>query len=286
MLPTLLQLFTRNSPSNVPSLPNELTIQIVDLLKDDRKSVEACSLVCREWSLISHAILFERVRIGYDLPELLDSKIERISRHIEAVKTLTLMKSHPAEGDSLTLQTLLAVSNRFPNLKELELFRLCTLYDESDLQRLDNSLCPQSSVKTLKLVTSSLMTPTGSTHANMPYSLFTAFPSLEDLRLYRTSLQEDDSPLNLNDQHIPLRTLSCRSAGKNFPYFLRNLQPLTWSLRTIDYTAFNAHFANLILLCNLKGIKDSLKVLRVGVPVDSFRWYPRSDYSTAEGIAP
>ena len=139
---------------------------------------------------MSYAILFECVRISYDLPELLDYKIGRVSRHIEAVKTLTLMKSDPAEGDSLTLQTLLAVSNRFPNLKELELFKLCILYDGSDLQRLDSSLCPQSSVKTLKLVTFSLMTPTGSMHANMPYSLFTAFPSLEDLRLCRTSLHQ------------------------------------------------------------------------------------------------
>ena len=270
----------------MPPLPNELTIQIVDLLKDDRKSVEACSLVCREWSLISHAILFERVRIGYDLPELLDSKIERISRHIETVKTLTLMKSAPAEGDSLTLQTLLAVSNRFPNLKELELFRLCILYDGSDLQRLDNSLCPQSSVKTLKLVTSSLMTPPGNMHDNMPYSLITAFPSLEDLCLYRTSSQQYKSSLNLNGQSIPLQSLSCRSAGKNFPYFLQNLQSITWSLRTIDYTGFHTHLANLILLCELKGIKDSLKVLRLGVPVDAFRLYPRSDYSAAEGMAP
>ena len=142
MLPTHLPMFTRISFATISYLPNELIIQIVDILKDDRKSVEACSLVCREWSLISHAILFKHVKINFsdDLPKLLDTKIGRILKHIETVKTLTLMKRRHATGYRLELQTLLMVSNRFPNLKELELVSLWLAYSGDA----DGSLCAPS----------------------------------------------------------------------------------------------------------------------------------------------
>ena len=282
---THLPMFARISLLTTSSLPNELVLQIVGLLKDDRKSVEACSLVCVTWCLISHSILFEHVKINFsdDLPNLLDTKIGRISKHIETVKTLTLMKCRHATGYRLELQTLLMVSNRFPNLKELELVSLRLAYSGDG-----DSLCPQSSVKTLRLITSSTITAVsrrGSTHVNMLYSLFTAFPHLEDLHLYGISAQEYKHTRNLDNQHIPpLRVLSSRSAAENFPDFLQDLQPIKWSFVTIDYTGYHTMFENLIVLCELKGLKDSLKILRFGVSADAL--HPGSDYSATEGMTP
>ncbi|TBU21365.1 hypothetical protein BD311DRAFT_772242, partial [Dichomitus squalens] len=50
-----------------PSLPPELEITIIDLLRHDKASMSACSLVCFRWLAVSRTHLFHTVTI-YHLP--------------------------------------------------------------------------------------------------------------------------------------------------------------------------------------------------------------------------
>ncbi|TBU39796.1 hypothetical protein BD309DRAFT_820251, partial [Dichomitus squalens] len=46
-----------------PSLPPELESPIIDLLRDDKASMSACSLVCFRWLAVSRTHLFHTVTI-------------------------------------------------------------------------------------------------------------------------------------------------------------------------------------------------------------------------------
>ncbi|EJF59525.1 hypothetical protein DICSQDRAFT_64913, partial [Dichomitus squalens LYAD-421 SS1] len=48
-----------------PSLPPELEITIIDLLRHDKTSMSACSLVCFRWLAVSRTHLFHTVTINH-----------------------------------------------------------------------------------------------------------------------------------------------------------------------------------------------------------------------------
>ncbi|KAK7686661.1 hypothetical protein QCA50_010261 [Cerrena zonata] len=280
MLSILLRPFRKEKPILIPYLPVELIILIVEFSRENRKTIEACSLVCRAWLPAAHAVLFEHIMINAaeDLQETIDTKVARIGRYVNSVRALTLKRRNPFAESRVSLPTVRVVTSRFPNLKELEIVQLWLHHHDL----LPPSLIPETprstqvstvgSLKTLKLVTACLDYPQEDNVSHMFYELLASFPTLEHFIYNYTTCQKTDIIPDITQLVLPpLRTLSCRSMGRNFPMFLRSLQPVVWQLKTIDYTGRNTFLNNFILLCEPKGIKDSLENLRFAVSLPEVR---------------
>ena len=295
MFTVLFQLFTQNAPkspvealerSNAPPLPNELILHIVSFTRD-RKTLNACSLVCRNWLPMMRSILFKHIVLclSKDILHVLDSKLARLSEYVDGVTALTLKRrdSFLAE-QKLSLKTLLTIVNRFPNLIKVEIFRLSLLHDQPS--SMDDS--PHTSLRTIQLVYSKLLSPR---EAHVPINvlcvLFTSFPSLEDLVLRQTYTEHGNYIGSQFDRQVTpsLRTLSIHTC-LNLAYLLPVFRAITsWSLDTIDYTGTNTFFENLIFLCEIQGNARSLKTLRFSVPMKNHMLNHPPDV-TDEGTCP
>lgn len=260
MFPILRSWFIQTT--NIPPLPTELIMCIIDHAREDRAVLKACSLVCRTWLPVAHAALFEHISfiVSTNLQDSVNAKLACMKNHVDYVRRLSL-SSPTASEMQLSLAVLIGITNWFPNLKELELSHFWL--QDSSPSILVASPQPHISIKTLKLTMVSFGVLRGEPIPNMFYPIFNLFPAVEHLICYAVSAHKVTNDELGQTVIPPLRTLSCNFMFDNFPGFISLLLPFVpESLDTIDHTGILADFDGLSVLCHMKRNRHSLRTLR------------------------
>ncbi|KAK7686763.1 hypothetical protein QCA50_010363 [Cerrena zonata] len=257
MLPALSRVFHR---VDVPSLPIELVIRIIDHVHHDKNTVKACSLVCKAWLPVAHDVIFNHMSIALSSKpeESINNKLAHMINQLACVRVLTLSGLTMCE---LKLSTVMDMASWLPNLRELELSHLWLQDSTPPISNL--SLQLWNSVKSIKLdyvyfgQSKLYQDPV----PNIFDPILALFPAAEHLIL-RSIMGRKLIKTPIPRISMQSRTLSCYRMD-NLKEVVEALQPcVAGSLRMIDYTGLPTPFEDLLLLCKMEGNKDSLKSLR------------------------
>ncbi|KAJ3554104.1 hypothetical protein NM688_g3280 [Phlebia brevispora] len=100
-------------------LPQELTDEILDVLRDDRSTLASCALVCKAWLVLSHTRLFDSATVRIIDAEKFAAFLEANAALSAVVHTFTLKPS--TDAFAVHPRTLIDILDRMPGLRYLTL---------------------------------------------------------------------------------------------------------------------------------------------------------------------
>lgn len=270
---------------NIPPLPVELIMQIIEHAHKDRDVLRACSLVSRTWHPTAHSLLYGRPTVMlFDTPEIdllsILQRLTRITRDLNYVRALTIKHRISARHSDLpptvlTFRTLIMLTALLPNLKGLEMVNLQLRHEAlppSGLVEESNKYSPRDWVKTMVLHSVTYEPPSWEPRSHMFDYLFTIFPGIQHLFCHGDTERQHIPPASVETNAVvlqraaypPLKTLSLNSLrSKKHPAgFVQGIRPFLQSLETLDYTDHGV--PDFVSVCKeWKGcLGPSLKTLR------------------------
>jgi len=134
-MPTIRE---RNGPSDVPggiitrrpALPLEVIEHIIDCLRGDRRTLRACTLLCRDLELKAYRTLYSAIRPSVNkMPQLMHALTHsRVSSYFTRTEEVSLYALNDVAAHH-SMRMLMTLGGCCPNIKELDIcylnFRDC-----------------------------------------------------------------------------------------------------------------------------------------------------------------